>query len=186
MKKSCLYTRTGDAGTTSLVGGERVLKDDIRIESYGTVDELNSHIGLLSALTDESNQREFLVYVQNKLFNIGAYLATACHDGEMTECLGLGHDVIGKIEQEIDRLDTEVPPLHAFLLPGGNKAAAQAHICRTVCRRAERRIISLSHQAYVDPLLLRFINRLSDYLFVLARFNNFMAKTDEIFWDKDC
>ena len=187
MKKSNLYTRTGDTGTTSLVGGQRVRKDDIRIESYGTIDELNSHIGLLSSMMTEDNcQKAILTFIQNKLFNIGAYLATENPPEKQAVCYGLGKTAIEKLEKEIDSLDATVPPLHAFLLSGGNPAASQAHVCRTVCRRAERNIISLSETAYIDPDLMRFINRLSDYLFVLARFNNFIAKASEIFWDKDC
>lgn len=187
MKKSNLYTRTGDTGTTSLVGGQRVRKDNIRIESYGTIDELNSHLGLLSAIMPEnSEQNKTLTFIQNKLFNIGAYLATENEPEKQAQCFGLGKTAIEKLEKEIDILDATVPQLHAFLLPGGNTAAAQAHVCRTVCRRAERNIISLSDTTYIDPDLLRFVNRLSDYLFVLARFNNFITHTSEIFWDKDC
>lgn len=187
MKKSNLYTRTGDTGTTSLVGGERVLKDNIRIESYGTIDELNSNIGMLLALIgDDNEQRATLTFVQNKLFNIGAYLATNNQDNAHTECAGLGMQAIEALERQIDILDSLVPPLRAFLLPAGGRAAAQSHICRTVCRRAERRITTLSHEAYVDPHLLRFVNRLSDYLFVFARFNSLKDNASELFWDKDC
>ena len=186
MKKSPLYTFTGDSGTTSLVGGQRVPKDDIRIESYGTIDELNSHIGLLAAMLNEENsQKNTLLFIQNKLFNVGAYLATDNGDN-LAPCFGLDESAIKKIEAEIDRLDEILPPLHAFLLPGGNPQAAQAHVCRTVCRRAERNIISLAKIAKIHPDVNRFINRLSDYFFVLARFNNFIAKNNEIFWDKHC
>ena len=138
MKKSNLYTMTGDKGTTSLVGGQRTTKNDPRLEAYGTVDELNAHIGLLRQTGNRSED------------------------------------------------DATVPPLHAFLLPGGTAAAAQAHICRTVCRRAERRICQVAQEVLVDENIMKFINRLSDYFFVLARFNNYTAKQDEIFWDKDC
>lgn len=185
-KKSCLYTFTGDTGQTSLVGGQRVDKDCCRIESYGTIDELNSHIGLLAAmLPDEHPQKNVLSFIQNKLFNVGGYLATD-NDGCETSCFGLGADDVSAIEKEIDAMDAAVPALHAFLLPGGHITSALAHVCRTVCRRAERCIISLQRETYVDAYLLKFVNRLSDYFFILARFNNYLNKTDEIIWDKDC
>ena len=185
-KKSCLYTFTGDTGQTSLVGGQRVDKDCCRIESYGTIDELNSHIGLLAAmLPDEHPQKNVLSFIQNKLFNVGGYLATD-NDGCETSCFGLGADDVSAIEKEIDAMDAAVPALHEFLLPGGHITSAQAHVCRTVCRRAERCIISLQRETYVDAYLLKFVNRLSDYFFILARFNNYLNKTDEIIWDKDC
>ena len=185
-KKSCLYTFTGDTGQTSLVGGQRVDKDCCRIESYGTIDELNSHIGLLAAmLADEHPQKQVLKFIQNKLFNVGSYLATD-NGGCETKCFGLGPEDVAVIEKEIDAMDAAVPALHAFLLPGGHITSAQAHVCRTVCRRAERNIISLQKETFVDADLLKFINRLSDYLFILARFNNYLNKTAEIIWDKDC
>lgn len=187
MKKSGLYTRTGDTGTTSLVGGKRVKKNDIRIEAYGSVDELNANIGLLVTLPNLDDEfREIFIFIQNKLFNIGSYLATDNPENNMTECLGLGHEAISRLEHEIDRLDSEVPPLTNFVLPGGSRRSAMAHVCRTVCRRCERRIISLADITYVDPNVLRFINRLSDFLFVFSRFNNVNNQVDEIFWNKDC
>lgn len=187
MKKSPLYTRTGDAGTTSLVGGVRIKKSDLRIQSYGEVDELNSQLAVLVTspnLPDEF--RSFFIYIQNKLFNIGAYLATDNSKNVPTECVGLGHEAISRLEHEIDRLDSEVPPLTRFVLPGGSRRSAFAHVCRTICRRCERTIVALSEQTYVNPHILRFINRLSDFLFVFARFNNVTSQNEEIFWDKDC
>lgn len=187
MKKSALYTRTGDTGTTSLVGGKRVKKNDIRIEAYGSVDELNANIGVLVTSPNLNDEfRNIFIYIQNKLFNIGAYLATDNSGNEMTECMGLGHEAISRIEHEIDRLDSEVPPLTNFVLPSGSRRSALAHVCRTMCRRCERRLVSLAETTYVDPCILRFINRLSDFLFVFARFNNVYNQIDEIFWDKDC
>lgn len=182
MKKSLIYTCTGDNGTTSLANGTRLPKDDIRIEAYGTVDELNSLIGTLatsSHLLPEESQ--LMIFIQNKLFNIGAYLAT-----EGTTSPGVNSDDITRIERAIDAMDTELPPMRNFVLPGGSRVSTMAHVCRTVARRAERRIITLSHTAPVDADVLRFINRLSDYLFVFARFNNVRNQIDEIFWDKDC
>ena len=185
-KKSCLYTFTGDKGQTSLVGGQRVDKDCCRIESYGTIDELNSHIGLLAAmLADEHPQKQVLKFIQNKLFNVGSYLATD-NGGCETKCFGLGPEDVAVIEKEIDAMDAAVPALHAFLLPGGHITSAQAHVCRTVCRRAERNIISLQKETFVDADLLKFINRLSDYFYVLARFIAINSENGEIFWNKDC
>lgn len=187
MKKSFIYTCTGDAGTTSLVGGKRVKKNDCRIESYGSVDELNSTLGLLAAMPDISVEyRSLLTFIQNKLFNIGAYLATDNPDGNTSPARGLSIDDITRIEQTIDKIDASLPPLNNFVLPGGSQSAAIAHICRTSCRRAERRIIDLAEISYVDTLVLKFINRLSDFLFVFARFCNINNNTDEIFWNKDC
>ncbi len=185
MKKSFIYTCTGDGGTTSLVGGKRLPKDDVRIEAYGTVDELSAQVGVLAAMSGIApDQVDLLQFVQNKLFNIGSYLAT--DNSEPVEATGLTDADIERIERTIDRMDAELPPLRSFVLPGGTPVAAAAHVCRTVARRAERRIVSLSHVAPVDPRVLRFVNRLSDYFFVFARFNNVKSHVDEIFWDKNC
>ena len=186
MKKSNVYTMTGDAGTTSLVGGQRVSKADARLESYGTIDELNSFIGLLASQPGlPADVTDTLHFVQNKLFNVGAYLATDNSDtGNMTVS-GLGDADIKRIEHTIDLLDSQVPPLCRFLLPGGCQAASQAHVCRSVARRAERRIIALAQSAQVSATVVAFVNRLSDYFFVLARFLNASAGADEIFWQKD-
>lgn len=186
MKKSIIYTCTGDAGTTSLVGGQRVKKNDIRIEAYGTVDELSAHIGLLTAYEYEKGQNEALTFVQNKLFNIGAYLATESPEGENAPAWGLGEADIKRLEDAIDVVDNELPRLKNFVLPGGALSSSMAHVARTVCRRCERRIIDLGETAYVDANVLKFINRLSDYLFVLARFINVSSGKEEKYWNKDC
>ncbi len=181
-----IYTRTGDLGTTSLVGGQRVAKDSIRLEAYGTVDELNSYIGLLMATEGvEEEVAKTLRAVQNKLFNIGAYLATDNSDSPMTEPQGLGQETISYLENCIDRLTEQIPPMHCFVLPGGSLASAQAQVCRTVCRRAERRVITLGNNVRVDPSVIRYLNRLSDYLFTLARYLNHQAGVDDIPWEKD-
>lgn len=187
MKKSNLYTRTGDLGTTSLVGGQRVGKDSERLEAYGTVDELNATIGMLTSATGlPADQRPVLIAIQHRLFDIGAYLATDSGPDAITACNGLGHEAIARLEHNIDLMDDAVPPLNRFLLPGGTPLAATAHLARTVCRRAERRIVALASTAYVDPDVQRYINRLSDYLFVLSRYINHKAGEPEIFWDKNC
>lgn len=186
MKKSALYTTTGDAGTTSLVGGKRVSKASARLESYGTVDELNSHVGLIVASAElPTDERQFLLRVQSKLFNLGAYLATESKPEAPATLYGLDDDDVAAIEQRIDALDEACPRVHAFVLPTGTALAAHVHIARTVARRAERCIVALAAEAPVEPLALRYINRLSDYLFILARFVNIDAQCDEIFWQKD-
>lgn len=186
MEKSNLYTGTGDAGTTSLVGGTRIAKDDIRLEAYGTIDELSSQIGLLLALADSSIAIQAqLRHIQNKLFNVGAYLATEPQADTKPEPFGLTAEDIKDLEEGIDALDAEVPKLRSFILPGGTVGAAQAHVARTVCRRAERHIITLSRHGYVSPTLLKYINRLSDFLFILARAYNFNADVQDYIWEKD-
>ena len=155
-----VYTRTGDAGQTSLVGGARVRKDDPRVEAYGTVDELGAHIGLLAEMV----HGDALELVQRDLFVVQTALATpAVETGHAPSLLAS----TAVLEQAIDNIQAQLPELRAFVLPGGTMAAAQCHVCRTVCRRAERRIVSLDNQ--VDPAILTYINRLSDFLFVLGR-----------------
>ncbi len=184
--KSKVYTLTGDKGTTSLVGGTRVSKDDVRVEAYGTVDELNAHLGMLAlhCPDDMPQQAMLLRKVQNKLFNIGAYLATE-NTAEDAPVYGLKEEDVAQIEQMIDQMDEALPPFRGFILPGGSTFSAQCDICRTVTRRAERRIITLCNKVPVSQLVLRYLNRLSDFFFVLARFNNVAHHFDEIYWDKN-
>lgn len=178
-----IYTRTGDAGTTSLVGGKRVSKDSARLEAYGTVDELNSHLGLLISLpATDTPSATFLTQIQNRLFDLGAYLATDNADNPDLTPRGITQDQIRAIETEIDRLTPDLPPLNSFIIPGGTTAAAQANIARTVCRRAERRLITLSHTTPVSPLATSYLNRLSDYLFTLGRHLNAIAGQPEKPW----
>lgn len=189
MKKSPLYTRTGDRGTTALVDGSRVAKNSPRLEAYGTVDELNATIGnLIASAPIDSRTSTFLTDIQSRLFDIGSYLATdAGNNPSLAESLLPQLDSpITRMESEIDRLDSQLQPLHKFVLPQGTQSAAAAHLARTVCRRAERRILDLADTAPVSSDIIRYINRLSDYLFVLARFNNHLAHTHEIFWEKSC
>ena len=185
MKKSIVYTRTGDLGTTGLVGGERVKKSSLRVDTYGTVDELNSCIGVVASMSDITQDiRTELQWIQNKLFNLGSYLATNPGD-EMTQAPGFGHDTVSRLEHEIDRMDESLPPLTRFVLPGGCTSAAYANVARSVCRRAERRIVELAETSWVDPDTLRFVNRLSDYLFILSRYLNISSHSAEIFWQKE-
>lgn len=177
-----IFTRTGDNGTTSLVGGTRLPKDNIRIETYGTVDELNAYIGLLTAYPKcPPEQRDVLIFVQQRLFNIGAYLANPT-PGQSP----VSQADVNRLENSIDDMERLTPPVNRFILPGGCTIAAQAHVARTVARRAERRIVTLATTtANVDPLVLAFINRLSDWFFEFARYNNVLSDTQETFWDEN-
>lgn len=186
MKKSIIYTGTGDKGTTSLVGGQRVSKAHQRIESYGTVDELNSFIGLLISSLDEQSDKDFLLFIQHKLFTIGSYLATDQEHTELKIESKVTPESIERIEREIDRVDGELPRMKNFVLPGGCRSASLAHVCRTVCRRAERQIYRLAETAPVEEPVLVFMNRLSDYLFVLARKECIKNNGKEIIWDYTC
>ena len=183
--KSRLYTRTGDQGTTSLVGGTRAPKDSPRLEAYGTVDELNSWLGLLAASDALSDgRRADLRRIQNRLFDIGAALATEPESAWQPQLPGT--EAVEEIERLIDSVDSRLPQLREFILPGGHPDAARANIARTVARRAERRIVSLSAEVPVDPFILRYINRLSDFLFALAREINLDAGATEVTWRREC
>ncbi|MDE6651365.1 MAG: cob(I)yrinic acid a,c-diamide adenosyltransferase [Paramuribaculum sp.] len=184
MTKSKLYTATGDRGTTSLVGGAREPKDSPRIEAYGTIDSLNSHIGLLRALTAQSPLTTPMLHtVQCRLFDIGTALATP---GQLSDIPPVSDKDIQTLESYIDSVDATLPPLNSFVLPTGTTAAAQAHVARTECRRAERLIVALSRTTPVHPQTLIYLNRLSDLLFAIARFNNINTNQPEIFWTKNC
>ena len=166
-----IYTKTGDSGTTSLVGGSRVRKDNVRVEAYGTVDELNSHIGLLAEMIRPlgSGYYDELKAVQHNLFTLQTLLAT--EDSELYGRLPqLPEEEVEMLERQIDIITDHLPKLRNFVIAGGNLASAQCHVARTVCRRAERRVVSLAQENSIDEVLLRYLNRLSDYLFVLARY----------------
>lgn len=184
MKKSIIYTGGGDKGTTALVGGFRVPKTHPRLEAYGTIDELNSHIGLLMADVDDPETLDILRFIQHKLFTVGSYLATDPDKTDFRIESRVTPDAIHRIESAIDRIDAQLPRLNAFVLPGGNRSSAQAHVCRTVCRRTERLIYSLTETgAVVEEAVLVFMNRLSDLLFVIARNECVRCGDDEIIWD---
>lgn len=186
MKKSDVYTKTGDAGQTSLVGGKRVAKTDARLEAYGTADELNSCIGMLREMVDDERDRDFLLGVQHRLFALGAYLATdRTMTGVQPSCL-VSRDALEAMEREIDAIDEALPPLRAFVIPGGCRASAWCNVCRTVCRRMERAMLRLDDAATLDAVQTAYVNRLSDYLFVLSRKLNVAEGVNEIFWDKSC
>jgi cob(I)alamin adenosyltransferase len=165
-----------------LVGGKKVQKTHCRIEAYGTIDELNTFIAVLLTGIDDRDDREFLLRTQSRLFDIGGYLAT---EGDEVHC-SITPSEVAKLEAEIDRITEYIPPLKTFILPGGCPSNAWAHVCRTVCRRAEREIYRLRNESHVDPNILQYINRLSDYFFVFSRKQNFIHNTSEIPWNKSC
>ena len=174
-----VYTKTGDDGTTSLVGGKRVSKCCVRLDAYGTVDELNSNMGLLHALCADETVRNIIIECQNVLFAIGAQLATEDAAGEYD-----GEPLVRAVECRIEDFQQGLPPWRGFTLPGGAQSAAQAHVCRTVCRRAERCILLLNREKEVSPWILKYINRLSDLLYVLALRENWLQGREEIIWRK--
>lgn len=183
-----VYTKTGDKGTTALFGGTRVPKDHIRIESYGTVDELNSYIGLVRDQEIDNNHKEFLAAIQNKLFTLGAILATApekeqLKNGEQRLNIPrISEADIEILEKQIDFFDRSLPVMTHFVLPGGHPAVSHCHICRCICRRAERLAVHLDHNEPLDPFVLKYLNRLSDFLFVLARKLSAELNANEVKW----
>ena len=176
-----IYTRTGDKGETSLFGGQRVSKDALRVEAYGGVDELNALLGLVATETKEPTVRETLVSIQDRLFVLGAELATPSSSTPST-IPRIGDADIEVLERHIDSADAVLPPLTTFVLPGGTPEAARLHISRTVCRRAERDCVRLARVEEVNPTVLIYLNRLSDLLFVLARWVNQRAGVLEVPW----
>lgn len=180
-----LYTRSGDAGTTALFGGKRVPKDHPRVEAYGAVDELNSSIGVALASMRRGKIATSLQSIQNELFNIGSVLAS--EGGKAAAFADLFSDADAKIaalEALTDEYDAKLPPLRTFILPGGSQAGAMLHLSRTICRRAERLVVTLSRKEKVNPAVGAYLNRLSDLLFVLARYVNMTAKKPEREWKK--
>lgn len=186
MQKSKLYTRTGDSGTTSLVGGTRTKKNCCRLDAYGTVDEFSSFLGVVLSHPDcPVETRNQLLCIQDMLFNIGGYLACEASRQATAAEWGLNASDCARIENWIDILDAGTPAVNAFVLPGGTPLAAHTHVARAVCRRAERNILRLADQEPVDPAVTEYFNRLSDYLFILARHFNHLAGVEEITWHKD-
>ena len=185
MKITKVYTRTGDQGETSLVGGVRIKKSHIRLEAYGTVDELSAHLGMLASMI-ENDEHDFIIRIQNNLFNVCTHLATDQSQTPLYPSAHLAEGEIASLEERIDNLMKQWPERQGFVLPGGVPAACQAHICRTVCRRAERRIAALAEEAQIAPEMQQYINRLSDYLFVLAKIINFNQGKSEIVWQNVC
>jgi cob(I)alamin adenosyltransferase len=178
-----IYTRKGDKGETGLIGGKRVLKSALRVEAYGEIDELNAVLGWIRAkLTDETIRAD-LLQIQRDLFAVGAQLADPTgHVEQKAEKAGLHEGRVRELEGIIDRYDAVLSPLRAFILPGGSECGALLHLTRTVCRRAERRMVALSQDVPLSPILITYINRLSDLLFTLARAINREAGIEEIPW----
>jgi cob(I)alamin adenosyltransferase len=176
-----IYTRTGDRGDTSLFGGQRVPKDAQRIEAYGTVDELNSVLGLVVADTDLDEIRQLLLPLQRVLFEVGADLATPRQSGKDSVRRIEMRDA-ATLERSIDKIEEQLKPLRSFILPGGSAVAARLHFARTVCRRAERIVVRLSRNEDIGEAITVFLNRLSDLLFVLARYANHLARVPEVKW----
>jgi len=177
-----IYTKTGDKGSSGLIGGTRVSKDDIRLEAYGSVDELNSFLGLLLAEGLETGDDTFNRNIQHRLFKIGSYLATDQEKSAPMFVEPITEENLSEIEAEIDLLVSGLPEITRFIIPGGNRKAGLAHVCRTVCRRAERCSVSVSYVYQVHPNIITYLNRLSDYFFVLAR-KCCLSDSSEFFWD---
>jgi len=175
-----VYTKTGDKGTTSLVGGKRVPKFDDRIEAYGTIDELLSYIGLLRDMIKNDEAKKTLIEIQSKLMTVSSVLATEAQ--EKQDAYNLHKSDIEFLEKEIDAMDTELPALTKFIIPGGHIMVSHCHIARTICRRAERLVIYVAETNYVSPLALQYLNRLSDYLFTLARYVSLKVNAEEVEW----
>ena len=176
-----IYTRGGDKGKTSLLGGSRKLKSNIRIQAYGTIDELNAQMGLLADQPVNQNRVSFLRHIQNELFIIGSYLASD-PEKQNINLPKVNTDAVDQLETAIDEMDRQLPPLTSFLLPGGHQSVSFCHVARCVCRRAERKVVALDDTQGVDQWILVFLNRLSDYLFVLSRMMAQELKIDEIPW----
>jgi cob(I)alamin adenosyltransferase len=177
-----IYTRRGDDGSTGLFGGPRVRKDDLRVSAYGEVDELNSALGVAREELPEGDLRSLVDALQSELFTLGAQLATPDADAAPKEVPRVTAQDVERLEREIDRLTGELPPMKNFILPGGSRAGAALHLCRTVCRRAERKVVELAECGPVSPEALAYVNRLSDLLFVMARAANLRAGGREIPW----
>lgn len=177
-----VYTKTGDDGTTQLLGGTRVAKDDARLCAYGAVDELNAWVGHLALQPGAETHAAFLQAVQHHLFTIGSHLANDPTANKQFPLPELPEAAILALEESIDALDTELPPLKNFVLPGGHPANTTAHLARTVCRRAERNVIALRHHAPVEPRIVVYLNRLSDWCFVFARFLSLRNGAPETPW----
>ncbi|MGB3948197.1 MAG: cob(I)yrinic acid a,c-diamide adenosyltransferase [Bacteroidia bacterium] len=176
-----IYTKTGDKGQTSLIGGTRVPKHHIRIETYGTVDELNSYIGLIRDQDIDKHVIDVLIEVQDRLFTIGSSLASDPEKSKM-KIPDLKEEDVVFLEQEMDKMDEKLPEMRSFVLPGGHTTVSFCHIARCVCRRAERLSIQLAENSYVNELVIKYLNRLSDYLFVLSRKLTMDLNAQEIPW----
>ena len=180
-----IYTKKGDQGDTQLLGGKSVRKNHIKLECYGTIDELNSFIGNIYDDPIDNLQKNNLLKIQNQLFNLGCQIASNANN-KKPELPNIKEKNVMLLEEEIDKMDVLLPKLDNFILPSGFPSSSKCHIARTVCRRAERNLISLSEEENVNPLHIKYLNRLSDYLFVLARFILMDNKISAVKWEKNC
>jgi cob(I)alamin adenosyltransferase len=176
-----IYTKTGDKGQTSLIGGTRLPKHHIRIEAYGTVDELNSHIGLLRDVSENTNEFDLLIAIQDRLFTIGSHLAADPEKNKMV-LPPIHESDVTLLENAIDQIDAQVPEMKSFVLPGGHVHVSYCHIARCVCRRAERAVLRLAENEHVEEIHSKYLNRLSDYLFMLSRKMSLDLKAKEMPW----
>jgi len=177
-----IYTKVGDKGTTSLIGGTKVLKSDLRIEAYGTIDELNSYVGLCNDVLIDEHSKKILKEIQDRLFTIGSSLACDPEKEPKMKIPDLKEEDVSLLEKEMDQMIEIIPQMKSFILPGGHVTVSHLHIARCICRRAERCCVRLSEQAREDLLILKYLNRLSDYLFVLARYTSHLLNAEEIEW----
>ena len=178
-----IYTKTGDLGKTSLIGGTKVSKSNVRIETYGTLDELNSHLGLVSDNCGDAHSKNILNEIQDRLFTIGASLACDPNKEQKMKIPDLKEADVELLENEIDRMNEILPEMKFFILPGGHVAISTTHIARCVCRRTERLCVNMKEQnLFIEPLIIKYLNRLSDYLFVLARYIGYLLKVPESTW----
>lgn len=178
-----IYTKTGDLGKTSLIGGTKVLKSHIRIESYGTVDELNSYIGLVNDMITDEHARAMLKEIQDRLFTIGSSLACDPDKETLMKIPDLKETDITLLENEIDKMNETLPAMKSFILSGGHPAVSTTHVVRCVCRRAERICVQMQEEGlFIEPVVIKYLNRLSDYLFVLARYIGHLLNVPEIPW----
>lgn len=178
-----VYTKTGDKGETGLGGGQRVSKDSARISTYGTVDELNSHIGVALACNLDKDLENKLKVIQNELFNLGSDLCFIEEDKKKFSLPSIEEKHVDALEKIMDKYSEELAPLENFILPGGTLGAAHLHVARTVCRRAEREAITLSHQEEIGTYVIKYLNRLSDTLFVMARYENLKKSYQDVYWN---
>ena len=179
-----IYTKTGDYGTTSLVGGQRVMKNEARLNAYGTIDELNSFLGLLRAKSKQNEINEIILHIQNTLFTVGAILATDKSSTNLPFSTEIETKEIEFLEKNIDEIEKNLPKLTNFVIYGSDEMSAICHICRAISRRAEREIITVNQTVSIDDNILKYINRLSDFLFVLARHHTKIGETEDFLWKK--
>ena len=177
-----IYSRKGDKGDTSLFNGKIVKKYNLRVDAYGTIDELNSFIGLLKDYIEDEKIKDLLNTIQIKLFSIGSFLSAISKEGELSNKVKIENIDIENIESEIDNFNKDLPKLKNFIIPGGHKPSSYSHVCRSICRRAERKISEINDESKINPLILPYVNRLSDLFFVLSRYLSFNDNANESYW----